>query len=112
MITDQIMAQSSTRFNKAFKLPLKVNLPLGIEQIIVLGVANYVWRKESRKGILGQVGGLTIILNIEMQVESSSACSGMIAPIKRSKRSSYAKISLKTKLQFFQRVLKEKGNIR
>jgi len=38
-------------------------------QINDLGVANYVWRKEEGKGFLGQVDGLTIILNIEMQVE-------------------------------------------
>jgi|688.fasta_scaffold1149476_1 hypothetical protein len=56
--------------------------------------------------------GLTIILNIEMEAEQSSGSAGVMAPVKRSKRSSYAKISLKIKLQFFQRVLKEKANIR
>ena len=56
MIIDQIMAQSSTRFNNAFKLPLNPTHPPGIIQISVLGVANYVWRKEEGKGVLG-VGG-------------------------------------------------------
>jgi hypothetical protein len=56
--------------------------------------------------------GLTIILNIAMQAEQPSSSPEAAAPIKRCKRSSYAKISLKTKLQFFQRVLKEKANIR
>jgi hypothetical protein len=47
-----------------------------------------------------------------MEAEQSSGSAGVMAPVKRSKRSSYAKISLKIKLQFFQRVLKEKANIR